>query len=201
MPFYWLEPEVAGGWGLNIQVHRGTHPPVVTHMHYEFQGWLGDDLLTTFPEFVVTERLAVALESTTLTGFVLAGIEVSAGGMWETSGRRSWQISWYPRQLSSCFTPSQCHRALCGHGPDESERSHPGNQVHDLETALACSDREPPQPDLLRCPRPRESASESGGSAKALRSFVPEQSPGLASNSGALPRGRGGGDDRTVRKP
>lgn len=83
MPFYWLEPEVAGGWGPNIQVHRGTHPPVVTHMHYEFQGWLGDDLLTTFPEFVVTERLAVALESTTLTGFVLAGIEVSAGGMWE----------------------------------------------------------------------------------------------------------------------
>jgi putative NADH-flavin reductase len=52
-------------------------------MHYEFEGWLGDDLLTTFPEFVVTERLATALERSSLSGFRLADIEISAGDMWE----------------------------------------------------------------------------------------------------------------------
>lgn len=83
MPFYLLSPEVAGGWGPNIQARRDTHPPIVTHMHYEFEGWSGDDLLTTFPEFVVTDRLAAALESSTLTGFRLGSVEVSAGGMWE----------------------------------------------------------------------------------------------------------------------
>jgi hypothetical protein len=77
MSFHLLRPEVAGGWGPNIQAHRQTHPPVVTHLHYEFEGWLGDDLLTTFPEFIVTERLARALEQSGLTGFGLASMETS----------------------------------------------------------------------------------------------------------------------------
>lgn len=83
LPFQLLEPEVAGGWGPNTQARRETHPPVVTQLHYEFQGWLGDDLLTTFPEFVVTERLAQALERSGLTGFEIAPLEVSPGDMWE----------------------------------------------------------------------------------------------------------------------
>jgi hypothetical protein len=81
--FFLLKPEVAGGWGPNTKAHRKAHPPVVTHLHYEFEGWLGDDLLTTFPEFIVTERLAAALETSGMTGFRLAGVEISAGGMWE----------------------------------------------------------------------------------------------------------------------
>jgi hypothetical protein len=81
--FFLLKPEVAGGWGPNTKAHRKTHPPVLTHLHYEFEGWLGDDLLTTFPEFIVTQRLAEALETSGLTGFRLAAVEVSAGGMWE----------------------------------------------------------------------------------------------------------------------
>jgi putative NADH-flavin reductase len=52
-------------------------------MHYEFEGWLGDDLLTTFPEFIVTERLATALEQSSLSGFRLADVKVSAGDLWE----------------------------------------------------------------------------------------------------------------------
>jgi putative NADH-flavin reductase len=82
-PFQLLEPEVAGGWGPNTRAQREKHPPVVTHLHYEFQGWSGDDLLETFPEFVVTERLAHPLERSGLTGFELAPVEVSPGDMWE----------------------------------------------------------------------------------------------------------------------
>jgi putative NADH-flavin reductase len=74
---------VAGGWGTHTEADRKAHPPVVTHMHYEFEGWLGDDLLTTFPEFVVTERLATGLQRSGLSGFQLADIEISAGDMWK----------------------------------------------------------------------------------------------------------------------
>lgn len=83
MSFFLLNPEVAGGWGPNTQADRTTHPPVVTHLHYEFQRWLGDDLLTTFPEFIVTERLATALERSSLSGFDLDDVEVSPGDTWE----------------------------------------------------------------------------------------------------------------------
>jgi putative NADH-flavin reductase len=59
-------------------------------MHYEFEGWRGDDLLTTFPEFVVTERLATALERAGLSGFALTDVEVSAGEAWrQLHGSRS----------------------------------------------------------------------------------------------------------------
>lgn len=66
-----LEPEVAGGWGSETIADTSRHPPVVSRLHYEFEGWLGDDLLESFPCFIVTERLAVALERAGLTGFVL----------------------------------------------------------------------------------------------------------------------------------
>lgn len=83
MTYFLLGPEVAGGWGPHIQVDRRSHPPVVTRLHYEFQGWLGDDLLTTFPVFVVTRRLAVALQESRLSGFQLADMELSVGDTWE----------------------------------------------------------------------------------------------------------------------
>lgn len=73
-----------GGAGRDGIFHPGgeSHPPIVTHLHYEFEGWSGDDLLTTFPEFIVTENLARALERSGLTGFRLTPVETSAGGMW-----------------------------------------------------------------------------------------------------------------------
>jgi hypothetical protein len=107
LPFYLLKPEV------------------VTHLHYEFEGWLGDDLLTTFPEFIVTERLAAALEASKPTGLRLAGVEPppvacgnssmtngpfpsAAGSRYqdrqarEISGAPSWPTSWsHSRQLAA----------------------------------------------------------------------------------------------------
>jgi putative NADH-flavin reductase len=80
--YFLLRPEVAGGWGPHIQVDRRLHPPLVTRLHYEFQGWLGDDLLTTFPVFVVTRRLAAALEQSRLTGFQLDDVTISVGDTW-----------------------------------------------------------------------------------------------------------------------
>lgn len=73
---HFLEPEVAGGWGAGTEADTSVHPPVVSHLVYEFEGWLGDDLLETFPCFVVTERLAEALGGSELTGWKLGPVDV-----------------------------------------------------------------------------------------------------------------------------
>lgn len=77
MKFYTLSPEVAGYLGRNTVMSRHQHPPIVSKLHFEFAGWLGDDLLESFPCFVVTKRLAELLENKGLSGYELKDLEVS----------------------------------------------------------------------------------------------------------------------------
>jgi hypothetical protein len=72
-----LYPEVAGELGENTILDTSVHPPIVSYFHHLFQGWLGDDLLTVFPCFLVTSALAKALEEAGLVGFSLDDLEVS----------------------------------------------------------------------------------------------------------------------------
>ncbi|HEX8434380.1 hypothetical protein [Archangium sp.] len=72
-----LEPEVAGELGDNTVLNTSVHPPVVSHFHHRFEGWLGDGLLTVFPCFLVSSALAKALEEARLVGFSLDEVEVS----------------------------------------------------------------------------------------------------------------------------
>jgi hypothetical protein len=81
--FHILEPEVAGGWGPGTDADTTVHPPVVRRLVYEFEGWLGDDLLETFPCFVVTDRLAQAIRTSGLTGFELGPVEVVKSEIFE----------------------------------------------------------------------------------------------------------------------
>ena len=60
-----------------------SHPPTVTRLHYQFDGWLGDDLLEAFPCFIVTERLADALSKSMLTGWSLGPVEISTSAEFE----------------------------------------------------------------------------------------------------------------------
>jgi len=68
MRYFCVEPEVAGGLGKNTVMDRGVHPPVVLSLHYEFDGWLGDVLLETFPSFIITEEAKLKLEHVGFTG-------------------------------------------------------------------------------------------------------------------------------------
>jgi len=78
MKFYLLDPEVAGGWGPNTKFTRSLGKPVVIlALNYEFDGWLGDDLLESTPVFIVTRRLADRLQAARLTGFVMRPVEIS----------------------------------------------------------------------------------------------------------------------------
>jgi hypothetical protein len=96
MQFYVVEPEVAGGWGDNIIVDRSVEPVRVEHLHYQFEGWLGDELLTTHPVYICTERVAAALQAGGFSGFGFSEVEVSRSSQFEElhPGRRLRPFRW-----------------------------------------------------------------------------------------------------------
>jgi hypothetical protein len=83
MARWYISPEVAGQLGERTDLDPSLYPPIVAHLHYQFDGWLGDDLLEAFPCFIVTERLADALEKSALTGWHLQNVTVSKSVMFE----------------------------------------------------------------------------------------------------------------------
>jgi len=75
--FYYIDVEVAGGLGDNTIANTNVHPPEVSKLHYQFDGWLGDDILESFPCYIVTDKLKDLLESAKLSGFQFADVEIS----------------------------------------------------------------------------------------------------------------------------
>jgi hypothetical protein len=78
--YFVLEPEVAGGLGPQSLFDRSTHPPTVTRLHYEFFGWLGDPIVTSFPVFIVTCEVMEILKSTLMTGASFDELTISLSG-------------------------------------------------------------------------------------------------------------------------
>ena len=81
--FYYVEPEVAGGFGESTLMDPAFHPSVVSQLEYQFEGWLGDELLETFTCFIVTEALASEITKQGLTGFSLAPVKITASAEFE----------------------------------------------------------------------------------------------------------------------
>ena len=77
MRHFLIEPEVAGGWGPGTLADTTVHPPRISRLDHEFAGWLGDELLESFPCFIVSTALAEALERAALGGFTLADVMIS----------------------------------------------------------------------------------------------------------------------------
>lgn len=69
--YHRFEAEVAGGLGEGIDYDPRREPRLVGPLHYEFAGWLGDDIVTTSGYWLVSEPLAEALRASDLTGFEL----------------------------------------------------------------------------------------------------------------------------------
>lgn len=81
MQYFVLSPEVGGGLARDTVLLRDRHPPVVSHLHCELDGWLGDDLLETYPCFLVTTSLADKLRRETLSGYQLRAAQVSTSDL------------------------------------------------------------------------------------------------------------------------
>jgi hypothetical protein len=77
MNYHILDPEVVGEFGDNVDIDTSVHPPLVRHLHLEFDVWLGDDLVQTFPCYLVTERLRGRLAALDATGASYAPVEMS----------------------------------------------------------------------------------------------------------------------------
>jgi hypothetical protein len=75
--YLYIHPEVAEGLGHNTILDRSTHPPRIDKLHYEFEGWMGNALLDTFPCVIATKEAADGLASAAVTGIDYAKVEVS----------------------------------------------------------------------------------------------------------------------------
>jgi len=76
--YYLLEPEIAGELGPDTVMDPSVHPPRVSDLHYDLKGWLGDDLLESFPCYIVTDRCRDALENGGFSGCTFAPVRVTA---------------------------------------------------------------------------------------------------------------------------
>lgn len=77
MKYFVVEPEVAGGLGDGTEMDASTHPPLVSRLHYQLEGWLGDVLLESFPCFIVTRGAKDKLLGLGATGARFAEVEVT----------------------------------------------------------------------------------------------------------------------------
>jgi hypothetical protein len=77
MNFYVVEPEVAGGFGKHTVIDRSSGKMVVQKLHYQFDGWLGDELLESAPSYIASERMAHEIERAQLTGVRFDDVEVT----------------------------------------------------------------------------------------------------------------------------
>ncbi len=78
-----LEPEIAGGLGEKTVMDNSQFPPRVSSLHYEFNGWLGDELLESFPCFIVTETLANKIKDSGLSGVEILDVIISKSSDFE----------------------------------------------------------------------------------------------------------------------
>ena len=78
MKYFILEPEVAGGIGRKSKIlYENSKIKEVTFLDYEFESWLGDDILTTHPCFIISESLYDIIKVSDLKGFHLQKIGIS----------------------------------------------------------------------------------------------------------------------------
>ena len=67
MKYYMIEPEVAGEIGENTiydnydEIINQKKKPIISHLHYIFDGWLGDELLEVTPCFPQLDGTGVDL--------------------------------------------------------------------------------------------------------------------------------------------
>jgi hypothetical protein len=83
MTFYVVEPEVAGGFGDHSVIDRSSGKMIVQKLHYQFDGWLGDELLESAPCYIASERMAHEIERAQLTGVRFDEVEVTTSDQFQ----------------------------------------------------------------------------------------------------------------------
>jgi len=77
MKYFYLEPEVAGGPWKGSVLDRSVHPPLVSHLNFLFDGWLGDSLVEGFPCWIATVPVMEAIKAAGLTGVSFDTLDIT----------------------------------------------------------------------------------------------------------------------------
>ncbi len=78
VPFV-VQPLVGGELGLDVEYDRSTHPPGINRVQYVLDYPTTEDLLESFPAYIVSEALAERMTAARLPGFALDDAEVRPG--------------------------------------------------------------------------------------------------------------------------
>lgn len=81
MKYYIIDPEVPGNIANSDFIDRNARPPVISKLKFEFDGWLGDDLLESIFTYIISERLKN--EITGYSGFELGNVDISISSQFE----------------------------------------------------------------------------------------------------------------------
>jgi hypothetical protein len=81
MEYKYIDPEVSGGLGSESVLDNSVHPPIIKELHYEFDGWLGDDIIESFPAYLITERLKQEIENNSFTGYLISNVLITKSSL------------------------------------------------------------------------------------------------------------------------
>lgn len=98
MKFFLVKPEVAGCLGSDTVGDRTVHPPVVEQLEYEFEDWLGDDVVSSVGVWVGTKRLQESLQAIGVTGLSFKPVHVIKArqfNQWNPGGLKLPQFLWF----------------------------------------------------------------------------------------------------------
>ena len=70
MTFFKIEPEVSVYMGEMTTYDKSTTPWEIKELHLEFEGWLGNDIVTSSPVFCISSNLKEGLESSSFSGVI-----------------------------------------------------------------------------------------------------------------------------------
>ncbi len=82
---YWtVRPEVPGNWVVKSEFTKTSDGWDIHSLHFEFDGYLGSDIATSSPVFIVTERLKDAIIDAKLTGATFRATYVTKSDEYST---------------------------------------------------------------------------------------------------------------------
>ncbi|HWS50361.1 MAG TPA: hypothetical protein VN241_05075 [Microbacterium sp.] len=93
--YYYVDAEVPGTLAPGSSFDPGQRAADSGPLHLVFDGWMGDDLVTTSPFWFVTARLADALRDAGLSGFELDPATASEGEQYDATTDRALAATWF----------------------------------------------------------------------------------------------------------
>lgn len=74
--YFEVDPEVPGYPSEKSETAGDGYPLHYKSLHFVFQGWMGDQIVTSWPIYLVTSSLAEAFKAENLSGFEIDSVKV-----------------------------------------------------------------------------------------------------------------------------